>query len=161
MELVFENENKAPTYRDIKETILVNIPLLAIKSYLLYSLLLWTKPELIGFIKCLLLLETMYCVKLIFGLKTKHIRSIHIDTDKEALIITHYNFFDPSIETIFKGNTIKISEVRHMPVSSFSFYNFYTIQDHQSKVKIRSSAFKDEGSDFENIYTKLNKKYSS
>ncbi|TCI85080.1 hypothetical protein [Tenacibaculum sp. M341] len=155
MRVLYKNKKKVLEVRDVLKSMFINVPVSAVLISLFYSLLTWSKPEFSDIMRYILYLEVGTIIIIFFSVNKKRLKRICIDHDNQKLLISQFNFLKFSKELEFDLNSLKLSEIKHMPISSFAIYNFFLIENSQIQVKIKTSDL--EFYEFDQIYEELKK----
>ncbi|WP_143032779.1 hypothetical protein [Tenacibaculum sp. MAR_2010_89] len=81
---------------------------------------------------------------------------ISLDNENGKIIINHIRPSIKGTETVMNFKEIRISNIRHMPVSWFSLENYFWISDNYSKIKISTAGHKNKEININKIYSELN-----
>ncbi|WP_157662541.1 hypothetical protein [Winogradskyella sp. PC-19] len=135
--------------------IFINAPISALIFSLFISILTWTKPNINQILIFILVFAILKSFKTLKHNYRNHLERILLDYENGKIII---NQIRPSIkktETIINYKEIRISEIRHIPISWFSFENYFWISDKYSKIKISTASNENREININEIYSEL------
>lgn len=156
MKTLFENYiAKIDTNRLMKD-IFINAIISALIFSLFISFLTWTKPninEILIFILIFVILKLFQFLKHNYR---NHLERISLDNENGKIIINHIRPSIKKTETVMNFKEIRISNIRHMPVSWFSLENYFWIYDNYSKIKISTVGHENKEININEIHSELN-----
>ncbi len=135
--------------------IFINAPILALIFILLVSILTWTKPDLN---RLFIFISIFAIAKLFQALKhnyRNHLEKISLDSNNGKIIINHYKPVNKRTEIIMDLKEIEISEIKNIPISWFSFENYFFISDKSSRIKISTAGLKNREINLNEIHSEL------
>ncbi|WP_299626691.1 hypothetical protein [uncultured Tenacibaculum sp.] len=154
MKILFENAKERISYKSLLLNMILKAPIILF-AILLNSLLTWSLPKPDSVIIFLIVYCTLIIVSFFIYNYRTHLTALSLDQDKKQLIAKHIKPAKKSSETIINLKDVKISEIKHMPFSSLSFFNYFLISDKQSIVKISTAGHGNKEINLKKIHTEL------
>lgn len=156
MKILFENKRNKITFKTIIRNLFIKIPILVLITSLFKSLLSWTKPEISEILIFFLIFNIIVLIQTLIHNYKNHLESITLDYEENKLILKYVKLSKNSTETVIKLNQIKVSEIKHMPISWVSFTNYFWVSDMKSKIKISTAGHGIKEIELDEIHTELN-----
>ncbi|CAM1341941.1 hypothetical protein [Tenacibaculum amylolyticum] len=101
----------------------------------------------------------MMLLRTLFYNNKTHLESIVLNLDENKLIIKQVRLLKSSTKIVMNLDEITISEIKHPPFSSFSFFNHFTVKDQQSKINISTAGHGNKEINLDEIHKRLNQIY--
>ncbi|MDY8135425.1 hypothetical protein [Aquimarina sp. 2201CG5-10] len=114
------------------------------------NLVTWSKPELNEIIETIVIFEIVFIIRTVIFIVRKHLISIHIDTENNALIINQLRIFQKNLRTVLNLNKLNISELKN------GWFTYFELQDDNNQISISSSNYGLSEKKLKKIYSKLN-----
>ncbi|MCF2874772.1 MULTISPECIES: hypothetical protein [unclassified Tenacibaculum] len=155
MKILFENKRNKITFKTIIRNLFIKIPILILITSLFKSLLSWEKPEISEILLLFLIFNIIVLIQTLIHNYKNHLESITLDYEENKLILKYIKLSKNSTETVIKLNQIKVSEIKHMPISWFSFTNYFWVSDIKSKIKISTAGHGNKEIELDEIHKEL------
>lgn len=156
MKTLFENYiTKIDLNRLIKD-IFIGAPISALIFSLFISILTWTKPNTNRVLIFILIFAILKLFKTLKHNYRNHLEKISLDYENGKIIINHIKPSIKKTETIMELKEVKVSEIKFMPISWFSYENYFWISDKNSKIRISTAGHEKREINLNKIHSELN-----
>ncbi|WP_299157584.1 hypothetical protein [uncultured Tenacibaculum sp.] len=155
MKTLFENKKNKIKYNRLLKSMLISVPISALIFSFFKSFLSWTKPEIKEILIFILILGILKLGEALIHNYRNHLESITLDYENEKIMFSHVVLSKENTKTTMELKEIKISEIKHVPVSWFSFINYFWISDEKSKIKISTAGHENKDIILNKIHSEL------
>ena len=155
MKTIFENYITKIGLNRLMKEIFINAPISAFIFIFFTSILTWTKPDM----KRILIFIAVFVILKLFRILIynyrNHLEKISLDYENGKLIINHIRPSTKKTETIMDLEEIKVSKIKYIPISWFSFENYFFISGKNSKIKISTAGHENRELNLNEIHFEL------
>ncbi|CAL2095718.1 conserved protein of unknown function [Tenacibaculum sp. 190524A02b] len=155
MKTLFENSITKIGMNRLMKDLFINAPVSALIFISFISIVTWTKPNINWILIFILVFVLLKLFRTLIHNYRNHLEKISIDYENEKIIINHIRPSTKKTKTVMNLKEIKISEIKHVPISWFSFENYFWISDQYSKIKISTAGHEKREINLNDIYSEL------
>ena len=157
MKTLFENKKNKIDFNKLLKDILSNAPISVLIFSILKFIITWTKPTINEILIFILIFAIFKLIKFLIHHYRNHLESISIDFENEKIIFNHVKPSKNKTLTVMNLEEIKVSKIKHIPISWFSFVNYLWISDEKSEIKISTAGHENKKINLVGIHSKLKK----
>ncbi len=155
IKVLFENKRKTISLKTLIYDLALYGPLSALLINLFESLLTLSKPKLHEIIFYTLIINICFIVYKLFHFFKIHVERIELNYNTKTVSVQQVRFINSSIKKEVQLEKAIISDIRHFPFMSFSFFNYFKIKDQQSCIKISTAGHGKKEIDLDEIYSEI------
>lgn len=157
MKTLFENKKNKIDFNKLLKDILIKAPISGLIFSIFKFIMTWTKPTINEILIFILILSILKLIKFLIHNYRNHLESISIDFEKEKIIFNHVRPSKKRTLTVMNLEEIKVSKIKYLPISWFSFVNYLWVSDEKSEIKISTAGHKNKEINLVEIHSKLKK----